>query len=91
MVLALWMQAGSKGWGMALCMSISGCSVLQPFPVTRGRLEDGGRVATVQWGYTESSGPPRSCSLLETQGHGVGLGARQDQAQLRGFAGWDWH
>lgn len=83
--MVMWMQAGSKGWGMALCVSISGCSVLQPFMVTRARLGDGYRVATVQWGYTEFSGPPRSCSPLETQGNGVGLGVRQDQAWLRGL------
>lgn len=79
------MQAGSKGWGLVPWVSISGCSVLQPFTVTRARLGDGDRVATLQWGCTESSGPARSCSLLETQGHGAGLGVRQDQAWLSGL------
>lgn len=48
LVLAMWMQAGSKGWDMALWVSVCGCSVLQPFTVTRARLGNGDRVVTLQ-------------------------------------------
>lgn len=68
------------------CWAQAAGFVLWPFTSTRIRLGGGEGIPPFS---TEPCGPPghppSPCSLLGKQGHGEGLGARQDRARLKGL------